>query len=399
MSNVTSSNAEHAVFSEWVQGRGVNINQAIAPTRIQGRGIGVVAQRRLQKGDELVHVPIAALLTVQNVPKRMQRSIGDITVHGLLAAYLTLEDASGASQYAAWRAVWPSEEDFQESNPIMWAAELQEMLPRHAKAEDLLKTQKEKLEKDFAIVNAASPSILKKDYLYNWLLVNTRTFYYVKPGTRKRPSPDDCMALCPIADYFNHADDGRDTLSLLIERTVHSTISQPVRQVAAFGTDGAPEPGEEIYLSYGNHSNDFLLVEYGFVLSQNKWDEVGLDHLIMPELTPRQRERLKHAGFLGNYALDGEQVCHRTQVAIRLLLLNPQKWHRYVNGIEDGEKEQITVDEHLVRFLARYTKEANAMINKLQKVEHFPSGPRAFLETRWAQIQVLFSREMNRVKH
>lgn len=43
--------------------------------------------------------------------------------------------------------------------------------------------------------------------MYYWLLVNTRTFYHERPGMKKaKTAREDRMALCPFADYFNHAD-------------------------------------------------------------------------------------------------------------------------------------------------------------------------------------------------
>jgi hypothetical protein len=45
-------------------------------------------------------------------------------------------------------------------------------------------------------------------YLYNWLIVNTRCFYYDLPMGWKPKANDDKMVLCPFMDFFNHADSG-----------------------------------------------------------------------------------------------------------------------------------------------------------------------------------------------
>lgn len=50
-------------------------------------------------------------------------------------------------------------------------------------------------------------------YTTAWLLVNTRSFYWAAARPRRgraraRPRREDCMALCPFVDYFNHGDDG-----------------------------------------------------------------------------------------------------------------------------------------------------------------------------------------------
>lgn len=59
-------------------------------------------------------------------------------------------------------------------------------------------------------------SDLQELFTYYWLIVNTRTFYwdYSTISTKRKGKPgkklvgDDCMTLCPFADYFNHADGG-----------------------------------------------------------------------------------------------------------------------------------------------------------------------------------------------
>lgn len=71
----------------------------------------------------------------------------------------------------------------------------------------LLDKQKTRFEKDWAKVSSAIPRANREQYLYYWLLVNTRTFYHERPGKNKKTTlRDDRMALCPFADYFNHAD-------------------------------------------------------------------------------------------------------------------------------------------------------------------------------------------------
>ena len=169
---------------------------------------------------------------------------------------------------ALWRAVLPTKEDFEESMPLMWHPLLQTLLPPASLS--LLENQKKKLSLDWTTVSTAFPTLSYDHYLYNWLIVNTRTFYFTsrKIKTKNPLNRDDCMALIPFADYFNHADVGSVV-----------TFSPSGYKIC---TDRQIEKGEEIYISYGNHSNDFLLAEYGFILDENKWDEISLDELILP---------------------------------------------------------------------------------------------------------------------
>ncbi|KZF20512.1 SET domain-containing protein [Xylona heveae TC161] len=358
----------HAHCLTWAQEQGIKCD-GIEPATIAGRGSGIVATRKLSAGEVVAYLPIKALYATKNVSTEVRIQLTGTTVHGILAASLALEAGLKTVPYGPWRAVWPSKRDFEESMPIMWSSDAQNLLPPFAK--ELLQAQKQKLETDTAEALHKFPKITGDDYTFHWLIVNTRTFYYVPPGAKKKPPAADCMALCPFTDYFNHSDIGCPVSFDTIGYTIRCD-----RDYAA---------GDELYISYGNHSNDFLLVEYGFLLQTNTWDELRLDHLLLQEFTAKQKDQLKQAGFLGNYVLDRDQVCYRTQVAVRLLILPRYKWQRFVHGKDDGGHEQGEVDAFIVRLLQRFLDET---VESLSKVDALPqSGPKTLLQKRWLQIR------------
>lgn len=332
-----------------------------------------------------------------------------MTVHGLLAADLALNHTQNAAKYAPWDAVVPSWEDIQLSMPLTWPKPLQSLLP--TAATHLFAKQRRIFDKDWAIVSGAfpfptgrsgggggvRPSCTRDEYLYAWLLVNTRTFYFVTPQTEKLHTADH-MALQPVADLFNHTDEGG----------CHVAFDHA--DSYSFRTRRAYEKGEEVHISYGSHHNDFLLVEYGFVLTKNVWDEACLDEAILPSLSKRQQEDLEDVGFLGNYVIDSDTVCHRTQVALRLLLtdmhngLSMDDWRRFVNGRDDGEKSQRRVDGILVPLLKDYNCEVSDKMKKLKSLKFEPGsealneGRRDMLLRRWEQISSLVSGTIKRLK-
>lgn len=79
----------------------------------------------------------------------------------------------------------------------------------------LLHKQEKKLKKDWSRVMGVFPNASLERYTHYWLVVNTRSFYFEPPGAKKVPARDDCMALCPFADYFNHANHGVSHLARL----------------------------------------------------------------------------------------------------------------------------------------------------------------------------------------
>lgn len=197
-----------------------------------------------QAGAQLIHVPAASLLTVHpDLPPPAQATL---SLHGRLALALTFPSLSpqsvGNRDLLAWKRILPSPSSLRASMPALWPASLQAHLP--SAAAKLLAKQRAKLDADAAV---AASSVLaeyaaendvpleecKQQYALGWLLVNTRCFYWDypvfggalagKPKTRmelKRGADgkvkrlerggererDDCMAMCPVLDYFNHGD-------------------------------------------------------------------------------------------------------------------------------------------------------------------------------------------------
>lgn len=327
-----------------------------------------------------------------------------MTVHGLLAADLALNVSANTEKYAKWDAVMPSWDDIQQSMPLTWPTTLQNLLP--TAAGQIFDKQQKNFEKDWSIVSGKfpipekggiKPSCTRDEYLYAWMLVNTRTFYFVTPQTEKLPKADH-MALQPVADLFNHTDKGG------------CAVTYDYADTFSFRSTKSYEKGEEVYISYGTHHNDFLLVEYGFILNKNVWDEVCLDQAILPSLSQPRKDDLEDVSFLGNYVLDKETVCHRTQVALRLLLtdmrngISVDQWQEFVNGMDDGEKSRRRADAVLVSLLKDYGSEVSDKMAKLKSLifeadtETLNESRRGLLLARWEQISGLVEDTTQRLR-
>ncbi len=154
----------------------------------------------------------------------------DLTVHGTLAAALTLNstvpDGCGR-EYVAWEATWPTPDNVSLSMPIFWASKWQRLLPPHARGLsygsdfskaysclDLLETQFKKFNSDWTLAQGLLTSAGRTvdDFKYYWALVNSRCYYWKYASRRALGGGqllgDECMALCPFADLFNHGNEG-----------------------------------------------------------------------------------------------------------------------------------------------------------------------------------------------
>lgn len=152
------------------------------------------------------------------------------------------------------------------------------------------------------------------------------------------------------------------------------------------------EPGEEILATYGAHSNDKLLVHYGFVCAHGPNgpsvdDDIRLDHLIIPKLDAEVRNQLQDVGFLGAYALlpASNELCFKTQVAIRAALLTSNEWEYYIANGEDLSIDQTPAVKDFVRkLLVDYRADS---IRKLEAIRALDDAPaEKILTLRWNQI-------------
>ncbi|KAH7057130.1 hypothetical protein B0J12DRAFT_568496 [Macrophomina phaseolina] len=351
-----SPGPEHERFISWAKDElGVTID-GVTAAKFPGRGLGSK------------HVKDARL------PK-------DATVHARLAAYLTLMDGKKDSPHRIWQPVWPKKEEFEAIMPMNWEERQKELLPAHAK--NLLQKQQDKFDVDWEALKDNLPDKEHRDmYVYYWMVVNTRTFYWDYPTTsrtgkqqvkRRKLAADDCMALCPFMEYFNHADEG-------------CTVDHDLKGFTVT-CNREYKPGEEVFFSYGPHSNDFLLVEYGFVLEPNKWDDTKVDEIILPKLYRAQMEALDERGFLGDYTIDNAQFCYRTQVALRALVLPGNTWRRFADGFDEGDRERDSVNERLVQILKQYERDIDKIDKKVQALPE--SDRRSTLQKRWDQIRTI----------
>lgn len=106
----------------------------------------------------------------------------------------------------------------------------------------------------------------------------------------------------------------------------------------------------------------------------NKDDEIRLDDVLIAKMTPDQRSQLQDVGFLGGYALlpATNDLCYKTQVAVRSLLLTSNEWEHFMSSGEDLGKDMSNAVAAYVRpLLEAYGEQANARIAEIDKVADF----------------------------
>ncbi|KAK0256642.1 hypothetical protein LTS16_006628 [Friedmanniomyces endolithicus] len=422
---------KHAAFTAWSKERGVEIRH-VKPAQLPGRGLGLVTTAKIKTGARIIFVPEKAMFKPYSF-------LTNASPQAQLAVSLLVDCIAAQPTISTWAATWPTDVDFEHSMPLRWPESLRDLIP--PPVEQPLRRQEEDLLKDLNSVHdfLAASELSDDDFRYYWFIVNSRSFHW-KPSGGKVGS----MVMCPFIDYINHAPSGsacnvferangyevvadRDYgefwsqfqmnslpfryFFLFQRRIVLSPYCQiKMRSIALkvlrvykrkIVTNPSEAAGEEILATYGAHSNDKLLVHYGFVChsgrapnheTPNRDDDIRLDHILLPALTPAVRTQLQDVGFLGGYALlpASNELCFKTQVAVRAMLLTCNEWEYFVaNGEDLGEDQSGAVRTFVAPLLKQYSDEAaEKLVRIASKREDLRDRNNEFdlLDTRWTQI-------------
>ncbi|KAI1749644.1 putative SET domain-containing protein [Xylaria castorea] len=355
----------------WIESKGVEMDGVI-PTKIPARGIGIVATRKIRTGEKIMQIPEKAIYSLHSIPTSIISKLpSDVPLHGLLAADLTLRTSSID---LPWVEVLPTQANFAASVPLMWPEELHAFLPRSAY--HILKRQQIKFQHECDSVAKAVPDLDRSKYKFFWLIINSRTFLYETPDMEKYHW-EDKLCLLPAADLFNHSNDG-------------CTVTWWDKEGYTITANRTYLAGDELCISYGKHSNDFLLVEYGFTMPQNPWDEVGLDEVILPKLDQAQQDALAQQGHLGEFKFHAETgPCIRTRAAISQI-----EKQVYPGADSETPVTATQYDASLTGLLREQLTIARETLQRLRELQIGDKAHRDLLIQRWEQIEQIILNKM-----
>lgn len=332
-----------------------------------------------QEGDAILDFPARNLRSLATVPADVTRQLGPrVSVQSLLAVDLCLRSETDAL-HAAWKALLPSAADVRAALPFFWPAALQDGLPAAARA--LLGTQRDKVAREWAQVRRVFPHLDRESYACAWFTVSTRTFYWEAPELEGYEWADH-LALVPIADFFNHA--GEEAGAAVAFSSAGYTIS------AKRGF----KAGEEICISYGDHSNDFLLAEYGFLLPDNRSDKIFLDDIIIPKLSQSQEARLRASDLWQGYSVTSDGRSDRTDAMLALLcpkqhMLRRGGRRRVGDDATEEDTDRETPDSFFAALIGDFPATIRNTIACIEALQVGEASQRSLLRTRWAQIERL----------
>lgn len=235
-------------------------------------GRALCAAEDIQTGDCLLKVPFSVQLAPDNLPQEIACLLGDEVGDVAKVALLILHEKKlgKKSKWAPYISCLPLREDMHSS--VFWSDQELELIRPSALYEETL-TQKKQIEKDFLAVKLVSENITLQDFTYAYGLVTSRAWLSSRG-----------VSMIPFADFLNH-DGTSESYVLSDEGKQHSEVIAD-RDFAA---------GDEVLIRYGKFSNATLILDFGFAVSPNRYDQVRFK-LSVPQNDPLYTQKMEVLG-------------------------------------------------------------------------------------------------------
>ncbi|XP_064380772.1 SET domain-containing protein 4 isoform X3 [Dromaius novaehollandiae] len=202
-----------------------------------------------------------------------------------------------------------------------------------------------------------------------WCTVNTRTVH-MKHSQRECFSLEpDVYALAPYLDLLNHSPNVQ----------VKAAFNEQTRSYE-IRTDSQCKKYEEVFICYGPHDNQRLLLEYGFVAIDNPHSSVYVSSdTLLRYFPPLDKQRnaklsiLKNHDFLENLTFGWDGPSWRLLTALKLLNLGEDEftcWKRTLLGdviSATNEEQTLDVTEKICLFLIEETQHVLFQISQLKR--------------------------------
>ncbi|XP_008515076.1 SET domain-containing protein 4 isoform X4 [Equus przewalskii] len=284
---------EFIELKKWLKERKFE-DMNLTPARFPGTGRGLMSKISLQEGQMIISLPESCLLTTDTV---IRSYLGAYIAKWQppLSPLLALCTFLVAEKHAGDRSVWkPYLEVLPKAYtcPVCLEPEVVDLLPKPLKAK--AREQRTRLQAFFTssrdffsslrpLFSEAVESIFSYSaFLWAWCTVNTRAVY-MKPRRRRCFSAEpDTYALAPYLDLLNHSPDVQVQAGFNEE-----TRCYEIRTVSSC------RKHEEVFICYGPHDNQRLLLEYGFVSIHNPHACVYVSKDILVKYLPSTDKQMK----------------------------------------------------------------------------------------------------------
>lgn len=257
----TETQGEVQTLWSWAQGQGVQC-EAVRPLEVP-QGLGLVAQRQVNQGEEVVTVPEALWINFASV---QASSIGpfcqDLKPWIAVSLFLIHEDSNANSKWRPYLDSLPKVLD----SPLFWSdeelVELQgtQLLGSVVGYLEYLQNEFNKLQEGTFSANPKvfAPEIFTFElFLWAFGILRSRTF---------SPLTGDDLALVPVADLVNHGVGISTEGSSWVTKKAGQFWNTNNTNVLTLRAPAIFQTGEQVLMQYGSDkSNAELALDYGLV--------------------------------------------------------------------------------------------------------------------------------------
>lgn len=344
-----------------------------------------MSTKSLKAGELIIALPERCLLTTGAV---LESYLGDYIrkwkppISPLLAlcTFLMVERYAGdESQWKPYLDVLP--ESY--SCPVFWEYSNVSLLPEplRGKAQEQI-TFLQELYSSAASFFASLQSLFRESVeniltyealCWAWCSVNTRTVYMKHPQRDCFSRAVDAYALAPFLDLLNHS-----------PKVQVEAAFNPESRCYEIRACSSCRRYEQVFICYGPHDNQRLLLEYGFVAVQNPHSTVYIPTDILLQHFPntdKQKNKklslLKEHGFLYNltFSLDGPSW--KFLVALRLLCLGAEEfmcWKKVLIGENISDRNEKKALGVATKICIQLIEETCAAIEKISHLKNDKLG-------------------------
>ncbi|TFY72697.1 hypothetical protein EVG20_g295 [Dentipellis fragilis] len=332
---------------QWLQELGMKVDgdHFLVESRYrQGAGNALFATADVPSSRALFALPARAKMNIVTLSPRYPSDARApiLTATQLISLHLLLSRPSGGSEspdtvFRPYISVLPQEFD---SHPLTWL--VKRRLKRSSPAEDnllsslppsaysMLSRVEHRFLEDWRVVRnyilvfrqelpikyAACEQLSRDslelsstlDFLWAWLNVNTRCLYDDLGKSR-----EDNLSMCPVFDLANHAWQN----PTMEPKNRNEGFGRKMSDLTCTSGKTAVARDEELCITYGAHSNGFLLAEYGFINNVSEDDistgaypgEVNVQDLVEElfakrgQLGAEMKEVLEAESYWGDWTL------------------------------------------------------------------------------------------------
>ncbi|NWW81871.1 SETD4 protein, partial [Climacteris rufus] len=395
-----SHKLEYIKLKKWLKDRGFE-DSNLRPAEFWETGRGLMATKTLQAGDLLLSLPEQCLLTTGTVLSSclggyIEKWKPPVSPLVALCTFLIAEKHAGEkSPWKPYLDVLPKTY----TCPVALELDVVKLLPEplKKKAQEQRAMIHELFTSSKAFFSSLQPlfaentgSIFNYSALeWAWCTVNTRTIYMKQPQRECFSLEPDVYALAPYLDLLNHSPNVQ----------VKAAFNEQTRSYEIW-TNSQCRKHEEVFICYGPHDNQRLLLEYGFVAMDNPHSSVYVSaDTLLKYFSPLDKQRkaklaiLKDHDFLHNLTFGWDGPSWRLLTALKLLSLGADEfacWRRTLLGdviSARNEQQAWSTAAKICHCLMEETQHVLLQISQLKR-------DKENLQKHLALVEMLHSEEL-----